>query len=52
MYTFTATARLHLPLASTARTKDENEADERRFSGGLIGSESDRCCLKRKREMS
>ena len=29
MYTFTATARLHLPLPSTARTKDENEADVR-----------------------
>jgi len=53
MYTFTATTRPHLPLPSTARTKDENEAaDERQFSRGLTGSESDHCCLKRKREMS
>jgi len=30
MYTFTATARPHLPLPSTSRTNDENEAvDER-----------------------
>jgi len=52
MFTFTATARPHLPLPSTARTKDANEAGERWFSGGLTGSESGRCCLKWKREMS
>jgi len=52
LYTFAATGRPHVPLPSTSRTEDENEADERRFSGGLTGSESDCCCLKRKREMS
>jgi len=52
LYTFAATGRPRVPLLSTSRTEDENEADERLFSGGLTGSESDRCCLKRKREMS